>query len=78
MFPNYIKNIQNDKNINNKKSNQNYKRYHHIKNNLSAKIPVQFYNDEIKNNRNNKISLVIYKNDGLGVFSNENKKKIKA
>ena len=78
LFPNYIKNIQNDKNINNKKSNQNYKRYHHIKNNLSAKIPVQFYNDEIKNNRNNKISLVIYKNDGLGVFSNENKKKIKA
>ena len=54
--------------MNNKNSNQNNKIYHHIKNNLSAKIPVQYYNDEIKNNRNNKISLVIYKNDGLGLF----------
>ena len=51
--------------MNNKNSNQNNKIYHHIKNNLSAKIPVQYYNDEIKNNRNNKISLVIYKNDDL-------------
>ena len=74
LFPNYIKKIQNDKNSNNKNSNQNYKRYH-IKNNLSAKIPVQFYNDEIKNNRNNKISSIIYKNDAF--LSNEKKMKSK-
>ena len=64
LFPNYIKNIQKDKNNNNKHSNQNHKR-HHIKNNLSAKIPMQYYNDEIKHNRKNKISLVIFKNDGI-------------
>ena len=76
LFPNYIKNIQNDKNKSN--INQSNKRYH-IKNN-SSKISIQYYNDKLKNNINNKndkISLIMCKNEDILSNKNENKKNSK-
>ena len=71
LFPNYIKNIQNDRN----KMNQSNKRYH-SKNN-STKISIQYYsNDKLKNNiknKNDKLSLIICRNEDI--LSNKNKSK---
>ena len=71
LFPNYIKNIQNDRN----KMNQSNKRYH-SKNN-STKISIQYYsNDKLKNNiknKNDKLSLIICRNEDI--LSNKNKNK---
>jgi hypothetical protein len=76
LFPNYIKNIQNDINKNNIKKNN---KIYHIKNN-STKISIQYYNDKLKsniNNKNDKISLIMCNNEDILSNKKESKKNSK-
>ena len=73
LFPNYIKNIQTDKNKNNINSNKRC----HVKNN-STKISIQYYNnDKLKNSKNDKISLIMLRNEDILSNKNKNSSKYK-
>ena len=80
LFPNYIKNIIHNDNKNKEQNHKNInqiKKKFHTKENVSNKIPIQYYNDEIKNNKKGKISLIICRNDGIFSKMNKNNSKYK-